>query len=222
MLYRIPQLTASKFTFSRGYVHLVARRVTAPSQASVLYVNPCSEYYESLALASPRRSYATRAVSRPKAHTGRTKAATPRKATAISTKTPAKNAATKKPKAKPNTKVKTKKRVVKAESKPKPKPKPKPKKKVLSPKSQAKLERSKQAKALRDLKVKSLEAPKRLPITAWSVINTEKLEKGKGALPDQVKAIAAEYRTLSPERREVCDCHKLFASVKQLTSHIAL
>lgn len=204
MLYRIPQLTASKFTFSRGYVHLVARRVTAPSQASVLYVSPCSEYYESLALAIPRRSYATRAVSRPKAHTGRTKAATPRKVTAISTKTPAKKAATKKPKAKPNTKVKTKKRVVKAKSK----PKPKPKKKVLSPKSQAKLERSKQAKALRDLKVKSLEAPKRLPITAWSVINTEKIEKGKGALRDQVKAIAAEYRTLSPERREVCDCQQ--------------
>ena len=198
MLHHVPQLSRSQLACSRAYVQLVARRVVSRSQCPASCIN--SRYNDNQILSSviSSRNYATRAVSRPKAHTGRAKAATPRRAAPKSTEKPAKKTAAKRSKAKP--KAKPKKRAAKAKSK----PKAKPKKKVLTDEAKARLQKRKEALLVKDLKAKIIKAPTALPSNAWTVLVAEKIVKGHKDLSGLVKSAAAEYKTLSPERREVC------------------
>lgn len=105
-------------------------------------------------------------------------------------------------KAKPKVKAKSKSKT-KTKPKPKPKPKAKPKpraRKVLTAEEKA----SKKSKAVvAKLKESVLVAPKKLPDTAWLVINSEFI-KGKGVTVSSVsKEASAKYRSLSPEELEV-------------------
>ena len=147
------------------------------------------------------RSLATRPASRPKAHTGTPAARKPRAKAAAATpaKKPAKKPAAKakKPKAakKPKKVKKSKKAVAK-----------KPRRKVLTPKQkEAKAVEDKKRK-IKELKKTALEPPSPGATTAWLVLSTER-NKGKNTLVsvDQgTKAAAADYKNLTPERREVC------------------
>ena len=156
-----------------------------------------------------RRSYAQRAVSRPKAHTGRTTTAA-RKAPTTSKTTAAKKPAPKKttPKAVPKAKSKAKPRIKpkpkpakKKKAKAKPKPKPKKPKKVLT-------EAQKSASTKKQLKATALKPPHRVASTTWSVYLAEKVRgaDSAGARRDVTalsKAASAEYKQLTPEQLEV-------------------
>ena len=160
-----------------------------------------------------RRTYAQKAVSRPKAHTGRTTTAA-RKAPTTSKTTAAKKPAPKKktPKAVPKAKSKAKPRI-----KPKPKPakkkrakaKPKPKPKVKAKKPKKVLtEAQKLDLTKRKLKATALKPPVGLASNAWRVFFDEKLKTsaagGKVSIPNVAKGASAEYRQLIPEQIEVC------------------
>ena len=169
---------------------------------------------------SNHRAYATKPVSRPKAHTGRTTTAA-RKApakskTAAATKPASKTKAPKpasksKPKSKPGVKPKPKSRS-KAKAKAKPGPKPKPK--VLT-------EAEKTALRIKDRKAKVLQPPKPGSTTAWTVLNAEHSKSNKDrhlghrSLGPLVKEASAEYKALTPERLEV----SLYPSTKLLISN---
>lgn len=159
-----------------------------------------------------RRTYAQGAVSRPKAHTGRTTTAA-RKAPTTSKTTAAKKPGPKKttPKAIPKAKSKAKPRI---KSKPKPakkkrakakKPAPKPKvkkpKKVLT-------EADKLALKKRKLRKTALKSPHALAHTRWTVFMAEKVRtaatQGNRAIGSVVRGASAEYKQLTPEQVEVC------------------
>ena len=158
-----------------------------------------------------RRTYAQRAVSRPKAHTGRTSAAA-RKAPTTSKTKAAKKPAPKKttPKAVPKAKSKAKPRI-----KPKPKPakkkrakaKPKPKPKAKKPKVLT--EAQKLALKKRQLKETALKPPVGVAYSAWTVFLQEKVKStdltgGKGNLANVARGASLEYKQLTPEQVEVC------------------
>lgn len=147
------------------------------------------------------RCYATgRAVSRPKAHTGRPAstrkpkvAAAPKKATKSAAKKSAVTAKKPKTRAKPRTKSTSKSKI-----KAKPKPKPKKKvRKVLTEKQKAVVAAKKKRSDLKALKELALKPPTDKPSTAWVVFLTE---NQKGTIS---KTLGTEYRNLSTERREV-------------------
>ena len=159
-----------------------------------------------------RRTYAQRAVSRPKAHTGRTSAAA-RKAPTTSKTKAAKKPAPKKttPKAVPKAKSKAKPRI-----KPKPKPakkkrakaKPKPKPKVKKPKKVL-TDAQKLALKKRQLKETALKPPVGVAHSAWTVFVQEKVKStdltgGKGNLANLARGASLEYKQLTPEQVEVC------------------
>ena len=154
-----------------------------------------------------RRSYASGPPKpipgRPKAHTGRSPPSKRRTASASTTtiakpapRTTNRTVGTKKPAPRPRATRKTK-----------PKAKPKPKKKELT---EAQVERKKKADALvkrRTLREAALltpktSPPKQLPSTAYQVLLVERSGKGVGVIENS-KAIAATYKTLAPEAREV-------------------
>ena len=157
-----------------------------------------------------RRTYAQRAVSRPKAHTGRTTTAARKTPTTSKTKAAKKPAHRKTtPKAVPKAKSKAKPRI-----KPKPKPakkkaKAKPKPKVKKPKKVL-TEKQNTALTIRRLKKTALKPPHKGPVNAWSVLMGEKVKaaSGPGSTTDAfarvVKEASAEYKQLTPERVEVC------------------
>ena len=160
-----------------------------------------------------RRTYAQKAVSRPKAHTGRTTTAA-RKAPTTSKTAAAKKPAPKKktPKAVPKTKSKAKPRI-----KPKPKPakkkrakaKPKPKPKVKAKKPKKVLtEAQKLALTKKKLKATALNPPHAVGSTAWKVFFNEKLKTsgagGKDSFTKLAAGASAEYKQLTPEQVEVC------------------
>ncbi|KAL8869260.1 MAG: hypothetical protein Q9174_004404 [Haloplaca sp. 1 TL-2023] len=170
------------------------------------------------------RSYATNAVSRPKAHTGRTTSA-PRKRKTVSkavapdpdstsgvpAKVPKKAAAKKstpstktKSKSKPKAKPRTKAKSTKARKKPaKAKGRPK-KEKVPTPEEKSRLD-------IKELKITALTPPKGLPSTAMQVILAEVARQEKTGVPRKglvstgptLAAMAStKYRALTPEERE--------------------
>ena len=159
-----------------------------------------------------RRTYAQRAVSRPKAHTGRTSAAA-RKAPTTSKTTAAKKPAPKKttPKAVPKAKSKAKPRIKakpkpakkkRAKAKPKPKPKAKKPKKVLTEAEKLSLKK-------RQLKATALKPPISAAYTAWTVFLQEKIKTTglapeKGNIGSVAKGASLEYKQLIPEQVEVC------------------
>ena len=157
-----------------------------------------------------RRNYVQRAVSRPKAHTGRT--TTPaRRAPTTSKTTAAKKPAPKKttPKAVPKAKSKAKPRIKpkpkpakKNKAKAKPKPKPKKPKKVLT-------EAQKSTLIKKNLKAKALKPPHGVASTTWGVYLAEKMRgpdraAAKNDLTGLSKAASAGYKQLTPEQLEVC------------------
>ena len=160
-----------------------------------------------------RRTYAQRAVSRPKAHTGRTTTAA-RKAPTTSKTKAAKKPAPKKttPKALPKAKSKAKPRI-----KPKPKPakkkkakaKPKPKLKRPGRPKKALTEAEKSALKKRELKKTALKPPHGVPSTAWQAFLFEKSHApgsvvGSTGIGGLTKNASAEYKQLTPEQVEVC------------------
>lgn len=171
-------------------------------------------------ISTGRRFYADGAVSRPKAHTGRTtrkaraqKSATPKTAAEKATaSTPtAQKKATPPKKATAKTKAKTRAKT-KPKRKPKPKPKPQPKRKVLTDEQKKKKAKQNANEKLKELKkLALLDPPKQLPDNAWIVFSTgraatalKKTTSGERALLSDVsKQSAAAYKELSPEEIEV-------------------
>ena len=181
-----------------------------PACYNVFQSQPHSDLLVRSSLITPilRRNYAQRAVSRPKAHTGRT-TTTARKAPTTSKTTAAKKPAPKKtapkaiPKAKstakPRIKVKpkpAKKKKAKAKAKPKPK-----KPKVLT-------EAQKSALNKKQLKATALTPPPRVVSTTWGVYLAEKMKGPDSPGPKNdfsvsSKAASAGYKQLTPEQLEV-------------------
>ena len=216
---RLPQLTFQYFGNRR--TALSSSRV---ERVPALYNVSQSQNYSGLVfkyrLSTPafHRTYAQRAVSRPKGHTGRTTTAA-RKAPTTSKTKAAKTPAPKKttPKAVPKAKSKAKPRI-----KPKPKPakkrkakaKAKPKRKVKKPKKVL-TEAQKSAQTKTQLKKTALKAPHALPFSAWTVFLAEKIRAAetmrvasadarKGVFGDLVKEASADYKQFTPEQVEVC------------------
>lgn len=157
-----------------------------------------------------RRTYAQRAVSRPKAHTGRTTTAA-RKAPTTSKTKAAKKPAPKKtsPKAVPKAKSKAKPRIT-----PKPKPakkkkakakaKAKPKLKLRKPKVLTEVQKS--ALTKKQLKATALKPPPGVASSTWGVYLSEKMRADSAArvnFGSLAKEASAEYKQLTPERLEV-------------------
>ena len=207
---RLPQLTLQYLgnrstTLSSSSVERVPALYN--SSQSQQYTDPASiSHLRTLIL---RRSYAQRAVSRPKAHTGRTTTAAKKAPTTSKTKA-AKKPAPKKttPKAVPKAKSKAKPRIKakpkpakkkKAKAKPKPKPKVKKPKKVLTAAQTLALTKKK-------LKATALTIPHGVQSTAWGVFSAEKVKalRGTGRLADIMKQASGEYKQLTPEQVEVC------------------
>ena len=149
-----------------------------------------------------RRFLADAAVSRPKAHTGRT-AKAPRKARAKKAATTAEQGEKTEVK-----KPKSKKRTAKRKSKAGSKAKAKPKKRLTEVQKAAKKVKVDKAK-VSDLKKKALlKKPKALPDSAWTVFNSERaktvLAGKKGiSLGETAKETSAQYKALTPEQIEV-------------------
>ncbi|KAL8761151.1 MAG: hypothetical protein Q9184_002705 [Pyrenodesmia sp. 2 TL-2023] len=167
------------------------------------------------------RLYATNAVSRPKAHTGRTTSA-PRKKAPTTTKastadtqgrpkkpaaegTPAKSTKVttrkaKTSKAKPKTKSKPRTRAKSTKARKKP---AKAKKRQLTPRQAEKKAKQKDRQALKHLKEKALTPPKKLPTTAYIVLFVERSQRpGAAGGPSGVKECSGIYKSFSPEERE--------------------
>lgn len=190
---------------TRSYPSGVER---VPALYNVFQSQNYSDFYISR-LMNPalRRTYAQKAVSRPKAHTGRTTTAARKAPTTSSTKA-AKKPAPKKttPKAVPKAKSQAKPRIKpkpkpakkkKAKAKAKPKPKVKKPKKVLT-------EEQKIALTKKKLKETALKSPPGIPQSTWVVFVSEKLKGATGNnLGGLTKAASAEYKKLTPERLEV-------------------
>ena len=142
-----------------------------------------------------RRAYASKPVSRPKAHTGRTTAAARKAPTTSKTKAAKKPAPrTKAAKARPKAKPKAKPKVVK-----KPKAKPKGRKpKALS-------ESQKKAAIIRSLKATALVPPKALPATAWTVFASDAVKDGGATIGNResMAKLSQEFKQFTPERLEV-------------------
>ena len=141
-----------------------------------------------------QRCYATRAASRPKAHTGRTTSTRPRKTSGQGAKAkPAKKAASK-----PRKRAKTKAKA-KAKAKPRAKPRRRVRKELTPEQKEAAAAKAKNA-TIRELKNTALKAPKKLPDTVYTVISAEKSKEAKGLA---AKEASVKYRQLLPEEREV-------------------
>ncbi|CAL8583353.1 hypothetical protein XPA_008977 [Xanthoria parietina] len=157
------------------------------------------------------RSYAKDAVSRPKAHTGRTATAPRKKASTARSTAPAtgvesgvvtgnsvakktKSKAKSKPKPKPRTKAKSTKARKKS---PKTKATPAKKKKALKPEEKERL-------LVKELKAKALSPPKRLATSAFTVLFVEKQRELRTS--ESAASISKEcskiYRSFTPEQRE--------------------
>lgn len=177
----------------------------------------------------PYRPYATNAVSRPKAHTGRTTSAPRKKAetakattsdAAATTKKPAtkkpaaKKSAAKKPKTSPKKKSKPRTRAKSTKARKKP---TKAKKRRLTPKQKEEQAKQKGRQTLKDLKEKALTIPKKLPATAYSVLLSEQMKARRaGGKRDPTRVITKDcgtmYHSLSPEQREVRLCSGMTAA----------
>ena len=179
---------------------------------------------------NPQRTYATKPVSRPKAHTGRTTSSPRKNAKATTTvttvvidgvdaegststgnrakrtgltKSKAKAGPTAKPKAKPKAKTKAKAKA-KPKTKPKIKPKIKPKTRAGAlgkPRAKKALTKEQQdKKQIRDLKTTALKPPKRHPSSAYHVLVAE---VAKESHIMNSRAASIKYKELLPEELEV-------------------
>ena len=136
------------------------------------------------------RTYATKPVSRPKAHTGRTtsaprkKAATQPQTKAVAPATRKKASSSGKAKRKPSTKAKSRaKAPPKRKSRAKPKAKPRTRR-PLSDAAKLQLIKRKNAAKIRDLKERALSPPQQKGKGAWQAFYSEQMAtlRGTGAL----------------------------------------
>ena len=200
---RLPQLGSQPLT--KSYTHSISSRI---QRVAALYHSLQSHTHLNLVLCNNHkwstqcRSYATKPVSRPKAHTGRTTATARKPATTSKTKaakapavrntTPKKKPTAKstgKPKAKPKAKPKVKAKLTKAK---------KPKKTLT--------EAEKNRATIKELKVTALSPPAGLAATTWNLFLQDKTKghKREGQLIGQVsKEVSAQFKTLAPEQVEV-------------------
>lgn len=179
-------------------------------RVSVSFDTPCGRCYIT---PISHRSYADTPVSRPKAHTGRTKTAPSKRApTATSVAVKKKSTRAKKPAAKKKAKP-TPRRKAKSKAKPKGRSKTKSRK-VLTKEQKEKLAaRKKQEKEklvakkpkqkIQDLKTTALDPPKHGPLTVWKALVAEGLKEPGSTVKNRTPEISARYKALSPERREV-------------------
>jgi hypothetical protein len=200
-------------------LRLISRGLSTPALLSSLRVkhdqnagHPTSLSHSNVGIIQSRlgrcQNYATGAPAkrpgRPKAHTGR---ATASKRKTASTTTSATSAATQSAATK---KSAAKKKAARPKPKTKAKAKPKPKRKIRVLTEQQKANKEKKAAALKQRNLRttalltppSATPPKRLPSTAFMVINQENQVKGTSTT-DNVRASAAKYKALTPEEREV-------------------
>ena len=142
-----------------------------------------------------RRAYASKPVSRPKAHTGRTTTAARKAPTTSKTKAAKKPAPrTKAAKARPKAKPKAKPKVAK-------KPTAKPK----GRKPRALSESQKKAAIIRSLKATALVPPKALPATAWTVFASDAVKDSGATIGNResMAKLSQEFKQFTPERLEV-------------------
>ena len=200
--------SSQAFSYRVESVSLLCLRVSAAiTGPSITHNSSCM---------SLQRNYATKPVSRPKAHTGRT-TRSPRNANST-TKSESTRASSDdtvlektKPKIKANVKSKSRpKTKAKPRTKAKAKAKSRPKKTRVAKKPQteeqkvAAAQKAKRKKIL-ILKKDALRPPTRPASSAWQAILNEKLSSKRGAsLIDLVKEASREYKNLTPEGREVC------------------
>lgn len=163
-----------------------------------------------------RRTYANKPVSRPKAHTGRTRSA-PKKNAATRTKTNAAAQSTRKKaplvgqaKRKSSTAVKSRPKAPPKKKKPRAKPKAKRRPRKLSEEGKLRLAKQKEAAGVKQLKERALSPPSRRS-TAWVVFLTEQITilresgdlGGGSGIGSVTKEISLKYRALSPAQLEV-------------------
>ena len=210
---RLPQLTL-RYLGNRRTAFSSSRVERVPALHHVSQSQHYSDLVLNSTLKTPifRRTYAQKAVSRPKAHTGRTTTAA-RKAPTTSKTKAAKKPAPKKttPKAVPKAKSKAKPRIKakpkpakkkRAKAKPKPKPKAKKPKKVLT-------EAEKSALTKKKLKSAALKPPTAFATSRWKAFLAEKIRTQsnhteKSNLARITKEASAEFNQLTPEQVEVC------------------
>lgn len=162
-----------------------------------------------------RRMYANTAVSRPKAHTGRTTSAPKRKAATRSTTKSARQPQRKKaPQAKrrSRTAAKSRRKAPRARTKSRAKPKGRSRaKKPLSEATKIRLAKKKDFAAIRQLKERALSppGPAHAVRNPWVVFLAEQREALRqagdhaGTLAEFTKAMRARYKELSPAQLEV-------------------
>ncbi|CAD6589214.1 MAG: hypothetical protein ASARMPRED_003967 [Alectoria sarmentosa] len=205
---RLPKLTLQCLGNRTGLSSSRVERV--PALYDIFQSQHLSDLLLKSSLITPilRRTYAQRAVSRPKAHTGRTTTAA-RKAPTTSKTKAAKKPAPKKttPKAVPKAKSKAKPRIT-----PKPKPakkkkaakaKAKPKPKLRKPKVLTEVQKS--ALTKRQLKATALKPPHGVASSTWGVFLAEKMRADSAArvnFGSLSKEASAEYKQLTPEKVE--------------------
>ena len=189
-----------------------------------------------ITIKSLQRSFATKPVSRPKAHTGRT-TSSPRKAKVTtkskSIETSSDNVIQKK--AKPTAQA-TAKSTRKPKSKPKPKTKAKakaktkakPRKLRVSKKPQTEEEKAAAVERARRLKIRllkkvALKQPVTTFKTGWGALVTEML-RGDTSIPlgSRMKEAAQRYKSLTPEEREVSPCFQTDTEESLIYRYIAL
>ena len=160
------------------------------------------------------RTYANKAVSRPKAHTGRTTSA-PRKKAATRTATksaaqPNRKKAPAKAKRRSGTGAKSRSKAGRPRKTTRAKPKAKSRtKKPLSEAAKSRLEKKKKAAEVRKLKERALSPPSSSARgnNTWTAFLAERKGSsdltGGGSITDRVAPLRAKYRALSPAQREV-------------------
>lgn len=160
------------------------------------------------------RTYANKAVSRPKAHTGRTTSA-PRKKAATRTATksaaqPKRKKAPAKAKRRSGTGTKSRSKAGRPRKTTRAKPKAKSRtKKPLSEATKSRLEKKKKAAEVRQLKQRALSPPSGSARgnNTWTAFLTEQKGTGDlavgGSITERIAPLRAKYRALSPAQREV-------------------
>ena len=184
------------------HVDFVLQRVSASPYAQL------SQSSLFLPYSLNRRDYATKPVSRPKAHTGQTTSTRKRKPKATTPTTTAKKAKRERSADSKSTEVKAvpkkKTKKVKKAFKPKAKPKTtKRKKKPVTEEEIAAAADEKRKKLIRSLKADALKPPKSLPATTLQLVIAESMAGKTGAGPELFKDAVAKYKGLVPEQIEV-------------------
>lgn len=201
----------------------LCRRVSAPysTEASVTSSQPVQI---DIAIPSPQRARKSKPVSRPKAHTGRT-TSSPRKKKpkAVTEIAEGSSEPTANKIAKPRAKSSPKS---KAAKKPKAKPAPKRKEKKPLTEGQKSAATTKAKRThIQELKKIVLTPPKKLPATAYQVIQAEVAKEGKTTVPIIARTSSEKYKNLIPEELEVIP-HTLYSpgatdQVIQHYNHVA-